>query len=610
MTHTTLYVDKGTDQMRATLTAYGLAHLLYQLDRPGTGVEVRLHDVGSAYQLEVNRSPDDLVAYVADRGLPILLPAIRKPPSASEKKRLEQGVPPADVFRKYIPPGFPHDQIVDYGQEREKEQESRRAKRRKTREEGDVAVRPPEYPLWAHLCSYFGKGSAMRTGYPLVVHAWYAHQGVWAVRLLELILAAYSQFPNAIEAAQRVWGDDIKPQLAYSDFEIFGWDRQQTEISALSVVSPTTAQGSSTATGARGINTNTPDIFWLEMYLAFAGYMVAGMPFNAGSDVLLYYPLPSDISFAHVQGIAQEYRKSGYVQELYDYSNLFPRAKIDILSQIAFYISMIEHFLHNMIDPDAPPWEQVAQNAIGGLVGYYYKDISTQIPFDETTFALPAWLPLEAHPGALEAALSLLEAHRKLIAAIRGDHADELAILAKYRHFIVLGDVDDWIEFAIIYSQYRFSKMVDAAWIPILDLELLEKTLMNSSRKNYRPILENPGFRNIAFAIRHCTVQTRYWKDVKKQQISFKVRHGLGDDLRRRAHNADHFIVDLSDFVYDYLRESSNVQANTGETRPFITDEDIADVVALIEEYGSRVVANLLVATGYASIFVRKSEEV
>ena len=129
---------------------------------------------------------------------------------------------------------------------------------------------------------------------------------------------------------------------------------------------------------------------------------------------------------------------------------------------------------------------------------------------------------------------------------------------------------------------------------------------MNQDKKDYRPILKDPGFRSIAAAIRACTVNLRYWKDVKKTQTAFKVRHGLGDDLRRNAHDSDRFIEALSEFVHDYMRESSSVQANTGETRDFITADDLYAVTSLVERYGSRVVANLLVAAGYASDYVRK----
>jgi hypothetical protein len=81
------------------------------------------------------------------------------------------------------------------------------------------------------------------------------------------------------------------------------------------------------------------------------------------------------------------------------------------------------------------------------------------------------------------------------------------------------------------------------------------------------------------------------------------------DDLRRRAHNSNDFIEDLTSFLHDYTRESSNVQVDTSETRPFVTQDDLSQIIQLIEQYGSRVVANLLVAAGYCSAYRAKSDE-
>ena len=126
-----------------------------------------------------------------------------------------------------------------------------------------------------------------------------------------------------------------------------------------------------------------------------------------------------------------------------------------------------------------------------------------------------------------------------------------------------------------------------------------------TDKKDYRPIIENPGFQAIASAIRACTVTERFYQ--RNQNRPFKVRHGLGDDLLRHAHDPERFLETLSGFLHDYARESSNVQANTGDTRVFVTTDHIADVVGLVNDYGSRIVAHLLVAVGYASY--RKSEQ-
>lgn len=597
MSETVLYVEKSTDLMRSVFVAFGLADLLYRSAGAGSDVDVIIADTGGAYALQAAAAPE-FFREQAHKGLPPLLPAILKPLSAKEKSALEGGSAAEEIERRYRPTSFIGN-TIDYGEEKRKT-EARRNDRNTAREEGNADQRPPDFPLWAHLCSYFGKGSAMRIGYPLALHIWHAHKGQAANDLFDLILSCYSGFPPDIERARERWLEAIRPQLNYPDFALFGWEKPYTaDVSALSIVSPTTAQGSYTNSAARLINTGTPEIFWLEMYLALAGFMQVGMPFRSGSDALLYYPLPREIRYSVARSIVRAYREAADVRVLYDQSGYLPRAKTDALAEINFYIAMVQHFQKN-----TPERRRI--DALTGLVGYFYKDISAQIPFDETTFALPRWLAPDADREQLEEAEYVLKQHAVLIGRIRGDYAEELTILNHYRSFATLGDPDEWVAFAIAYSQYRFAKLVDQPWLPFLTLSVLERTLMNTYQdqqmhKNYRPILENRGFRNIAAAINACTTRLRYFKDVKKNQTAFKVRHGLGDDLRRRAHDADLFIEDLSEFIHSYMQESSSVQANTGETREFITDDDLYAVVDLVQQYGSRVVASLLVAAGYAS---------
>lgn len=598
MSETVLYVEKSTDLMRSVFVTFGLADLLYRTAGTGSGKDVIIVDAGGAYIIQAAATPDFFKGQVSHEGLPPLLPAILKPPSAKEKSALEGGAAQEDIERRYRPERFAGI-TINYGEEKRKA-EARRSDKNKAREEGEADQRPPDFPLWAHLCSYFGKGSAMRIGYPLALHIWHAHQGQAAGDLFDLILSCYGDFPPDMERARARWLEAVRPQLNYPDFGLFGWEKPSAaDVSALSIVSPTTAQGSYTDSAARLINTGTPEIFWLEMYLALAGYMQVGMPFRSGSDALLYYPLPREIHYSVARSIIHTYREAADVRVLYDQSGYLPRAKTDALAEINFYIAMVQHFQKN-----TPERRRI--DALSGLVGYFYKDISAQIPFDETTFALPRWLAPDADRPQLEEAEYVLKQHATLISRIRGDYAEELTILNHYRSFATRGDPDEWVAFAITYSQHRFARLVDQPWLPFLTLSVLERTLMNTYQdqqlhKDYRPVLENQGFRNIAAAINACTTRLRYFKDVKKSQTAFKVRHGLGDDLRRRAHDADLFIEDLSEFIHSYMQESSNVQANTGETREFITDGDFYAVIDLMQQYGSRVVANLLVAAGYAS---------
>ncbi len=593
MNRLTLFIPKDTDWMRSTFIAVGLASLLYELLPVGSGMEVRIRDLGSAYQVTSGMELEAYRTRVQERGyLPPLLPALVKKYTPAEQRAIDQSDDPEAerqrIRQQYVPQGF-LGTIVDYVAEKSKPSRHILSKKDEV-QEGAPSVRPPDYPLWEHVLSNFGSGKGI-DGYRKVLRLWHIHQGENALKLFDLIIDFYGGQLEEPEEALKIWKKYVRPQR----------EEANGNVTALSIIAPTASKGVFSPSAASYQGGKQLKTFWLESYLNWAGYMEVGMPFRSGSDALMYYPLPQDITFSNLRHLINEYRASPLTAALYHYAFSYPRAKLDILSQNVFYQSMVEHLLSN------PP-ESRHINLISGLVGYYYKNLTSHTPFDEVTFRLPPWLPDDADDEVLEHAQTLLKEHHNIISALRGEFAEDLSILAAYRRFITHGEPEAWIDFCIQYNQYRFSKLLEQSWLPLLSLELLEETLMNQEIRDYRPILQNPGFRNIAKAIRSCTVDLRYWKDVKNQNTQFKVRHGLGADLLRVAHDAERFVETLSDFVHDYTRESANVQAQFGETRPFITVDDLEDVIGLVSEYGSRVVASLLVAAGYASDYQRKEQ--
>ncbi|MEO0561223.1 MAG: hypothetical protein AAF125_03870, partial [Chloroflexota bacterium] len=449
---------------------------------------------------------------------------------------------------------------------------------------------------------------------------WHAHQGEAAIGLWEMIGNIYGDFPNATDVAREDWHHNFLPHLAYPDYDL------STEVSALAIVSPSTSKGVSEATGYSALSENTPNAFWLEMYFAFAGFMRVAMPYNLGGDVTTFYPLPRQITFDTLLSQVASYRDSANTRALYMFSNSLSRAKLEVLATIDFYKSVVEDSRQTLRREKKEEKKQRGHadlKAISGFVGYYYKDISTQIPFDETIFAHPAWLPPEADAAQLKQAERVLKEHRDLIDRIRGRApkyqltGSELALFDPYRRYMALGNPEDWISFSIAYGFYRFRNMSDQPGLQHLTLSLFEEsfpmTHTPTDRTDFRPIMDaeqHPGFYNIAYAINRCTVYARYKNDVQKDKsFKYKTRHGLGDDLLRNAHNPAQFIVDLSRFVHDYQQESVSVRADAGKGRPAIQPDDLDDITALIAQYGSKVVAHMLVAAGYASRFPDKNTD-
>ncbi|MBZ0298339.1 MAG: hypothetical protein K8J31_01290, partial [Anaerolineae bacterium] len=368
MTDTVLRVAKDSDLMRATFVATGLAHLVSTLV-PQHDVHIR--DVGTAFRLTTAATQREIEIGVQAQGLPQLLPAIRKPLTRMEQTRRDQGVPIEQLEQRYVPPGFPHDQIVDYAAERER---WRAALRRSLDSSEDRPQPDPRFPFWAHLCSHFGLGSSMLRTYPLLVHLWFAHQGEAAVALCRLILDYFSGVgcdPSA--AGPDTWLKQIRPQLHSPELKQFNWTATASQVSALAIISPTSIKGVNTASARQQPHNKTLKLFWLEAYLAFAGFLTLALPAywqptrRARKDVATYYPVPCDILFADLQALMDQVRGNPKLQAVYEMGSRLPRAYMDVW--ITLLLSEALYTIRTQSSNNAG-----ARPGITELAACYYKD--------------------------------------------------------------------------------------------------------------------------------------------------------------------------------------------------------------------------------------------
>ena len=121
-----------------------------------------------------------------------------------------------------------------------------------------------------------------------------------------------------------------------------------------------------------------------------------------------------------------------------------------------------------------------------------------------------------------------------------------------------------------------------------------------ATNKPLSEIIENPGFQNVAYAIRHSSVIPQGRK-ARDQETLYEVRYALGMDLKRKSTVRDDFITALADFMQSYNQENSRVlERSNQQMRRDIRTSDVQEVVKLVDAHGAEVVANLLVAYGYA----------
>ena len=112
-------------------------------------------------------------------------------------------------------------------------------------------------------------------------------------------------------------------------------------------------------------------------------------------------------------------------------------------------------------------------------------------------------------------------------------------------------------------------------------------------------ILDDPGFRAVAAAVRRATVNAQALKSMGNKDYR-EIRYDLLHDLRRKSSlpQADPLIEALSDFISKYNVENAR-RREMGKSAPRnVTTDEFYSLTALVNRYGSSKVGALLCAYG------------
>jgi hypothetical protein len=274
--------------------------------------------------------------------------------------------------------------------------------------------------------------------------------------------------------------------------------------------------------------------------------------------------------------------------------------KMDVLAALRYTDTFLDQWLAGQLADVR--WGEEPGDHVAGMAMAFYKDMGNAVAvLNLSEIGLPRWMRVET-PEQGRAYRLLIEEHRQVVDSLQERNADEYRLLQFYRDFLSGRDLTAFFAFAAGHASLVMSRMERGQWAPRFTTTNLE-VLMMEHDKRLAPILESPGFQNVAAAIRRSTVIPQYFK-AKGNRGPYDIRYGLGADLLRQAAYPDRFIQALSAFLHDYNRETAQVyeryKGNPPVRRATVTTEDIQQVLELMDEYGSKTVANLLVAFGYA----------
>lgn len=353
---------------------------------------------------------------------------------------------------------------------------------------------------------------------------------------------------------------------------------------------------------ANGLAMSNEKSFWLLEFLKVIGLWTAAAPRNAtNADLRKTYILaPRRLRLAAHNEIFSRFR-----DRLWNNTSI----KLDIVSALLYTAIALEYSVET---EDLGLFGGGSmQNLVSGMdvASYLLLSQNSYTMMNLASLGVPDWAPKIASFDQVDRFKHVVDEHLERIQAIDEEKSEGAALLQKYRDFVAGGQLRAFFDFTAGYSSYLTSAIERSNFYVRPFSETNLRRLFEMRDPKLTPILENQGFRNVADAIRRSTVIPQY---VGRKTSSFDVRYGLGQDLKRKSQYADDFVQALSDFMQSFNEENARVYERTkGKSRrKAITTEDIADVIALVDDYGPQTICNLLVAFGYARDPKAKEEEV
>jgi len=580
----TYFIEKSSNTFADNLAAFGLAFVVNTI--AAGRARVRLEDRGLAFAVVCE--PGLRQEWVADCGFfvgaPFLITWDKK---AGRKVVKGTSLEPADLPGGEI--------VVDYEAEKQKNQayfDWRKAlspedKRRVANHE----IQGPEGPRsdWDTFRAI--NPGALQAYNSLQAEWWQAREAF--PELLQVLLSMTAQTPNDVDGAEAAWAKVCKAR---------GWAKPK-EATASQLLNP-----------AQGKGTNAPKAefrppgnlkgFWLLEWLKFAGLFHGGItrivsnpsdPRNA-KDRKTYVLCPVHLDWGRHQEVMGHFRQAMV-------GSATP-VKLDILATLRYTQAFLKHYEEAKTeDQEMELFGKRPGDLVSGMQTAFYKSLG-QSPavMNIAMLNLPRWV----YPRRREdlAGLSAaLDEHLSIVRNLDEARGDQFELLRCYRDFLCGNDLTPFFEFTTAYSGFVMQQYDRRRYVRPFTTTTLEVLFMNSEGKNqsvFSQILQNEGFQNIAYAIRHSTVVPQGRKARGNKPV-VDVRYGLGQQLARKAAYPADFLAEIAEFIHLYNAENAQLREN--KRNPFrknITTTDIDALTELVDRFGSKVVCNLLVAYGYA----------
>lgn len=558
----TFFIDKSNQTFSDELVPFGWMRVLADLhQRQQTYSAVTLRDDGMYYRI-ICASPVQ----------PETIEELRDQPIWFGDAPVITTVKNADK----LPSDIPDTRFVSY--EREREQVNLfYAAREKAQDKNSQFPEPHR-----HWDIFRAINPAALPGYNgLLTDFWKARAAL--PEIIELLLGLFSQTPNDIDGAAQAW----KQIDSHYGFGIGAWTTCQQ------IYNPEQGKGQNRVK-ANGLSIGNLDGFWLIEWLKLIGFYEAALTrqVRGAKDRKTFVVVPRELTFADNSAILQRFSSTMRYAET--------STRFDILAAIRYVQTALDYFNEPERRHRLLAARSVSKKLVGGFHTAFYKDLGNAVATMNASFiALPGWVEITS-PDGVRVFKDMLGELEKLVTQFDESHSDAFNLLQSLRDFVSGDDLTPFFRFTNAFPTYYMGKREQGKYAYALSTDFIERLIM-STEKSLSEILENPGFQNVAYAIRQSTVTAQYRK--KQGERKYDVRYGLGQELARKARYEGEFVAALGDFLFKYNAENAQVmETRSGPYRRSVKTTDIDEIVQLIDRFGSQTVANLLIAYGYARV--------
>lgn len=220
------------------------------------------------------------------------------------------------------------------------------------------------------------------------------------------------------------------------------------------------------------------------------------------------------------------------------------------------------------------------------------------------SLGLPGWIRPE-NSEELAPYQQVLNEHLSVISSLSAEEGHS-ELLTAYRDFITGTNLRQFFRFQVGYADYVVKRLADPKARPPRLFSIAGLNTMTKKETDFTKITTDPSFLRIAKAINQATV---YAGKVKTQEgvkeLEWQRTYGLAQRLSSQAGSKKEFLSEIADFLAKYQAENlrlSEQLLNKGKSlkRVWTTKEDLDRLVELVENHDTVLIANLLIAYGYA----------